>query len=1010
MARLTEALELWRGAVLEEVDHGSWADGDRARLQELRRVAEEDLIDAGLVAGRHDVAVADAERAVATEPLRERRWSQLMLALYRSGRQADALNTYRRCRQTLIDELGVEPGVELRGLEQAILEQSSALDLPQDVPAVAVTPSVPAPLAEAARSPLVGRRDLLAELDRAWRRAVDGHRGTTLLLGEPGVGKTRLAAALAERALADGGSVLCGRCLPELDLPFQPFAEALSELTAMPGAQDQYELFEATTRLLAGILRQGPVLLVVEDLHWAMPPTLRMLRYIAQASALGGLLVLGTLRDTEMAVTDIGELAGVRSLVVGPMTVEEVQELPAVRAFQDPRAVARLHELAGGNPFLVEQLVLDEQEADMSSSTAARRRGFDVVGSRLGKLQPGTRAVLELAAVSGTEFDLSLLTAAHPDGQEAVLDALDEAESAGLLVASAGNRGRFSFRHAVLRSALTDNLPASRRMRLHRSLALALETGAAFDPSRTGALARHYVEAAPLGFGKHAVDYARRAGELARRGYAYEEAAQYFTLALEAMTFSDPADDGLRCDLLTARGEAIRAGGDTRGVDLLQAAQLARSVDDPERLAAVVLAMAGASHLMEPVGGNIGLTALAEEAAAALHDRPPLRARMLAVLISQLAPWTEHDERRRVVTADTLELARSCDDPGVLLTVLIACLSGWSDPWDVAGRLAMAKEAAELADRLGDPEPAYRAHHLLAMALMVSGDIEGYTTTRMHVRQLATVLQQPSAHAAALLADAADRFLAGDLEAVERLTDEAEQISVRSGMPPRIVGAIRSASLGPARLLQGRLGEFREPLDAISAVWPMSAWRFCRPLMHLELGNRDVAQAEFDEIAAAGFTDVPRRATWTLLMAFVAQTAIALEDRDRAAVLIDRLHPLSGTVVSYEACHFDLVDRLLGALHTVVGNHETAADLLRRAEAQSRILGAPLFLAHTQVELARVAAAVGDPAEARRLAASASATAERLGAHAIVREASAVTAVLGDTDAIPGVPSLAAQT
>jgi hypothetical protein len=755
-------------------------------------------------------------------------------------------------------------------------------------------------------------------------------------------------------------------------------------------AQDQYQFFEATAQALASILPSAPVLLVLEDLHWAMAPTLRMLRYVARATVLRRLLILGTLRDTEVPLTDVGELPGLERLAVGPMSVDEVRELLAERR-GDPGAASRLHELAGGNPFLVDQLLLEEQESDMSSEAVVRRRGFDVVGTRLGKLAAGTRSVLELAAVSGAEFDLTLLTAAHPEGQEAVLDALDEAESAGLVVASAGGRGRFAFRHAVLRSALTESLPASRRMRLHRALATALEADAAFDAARGGMLARHYAEAAPLGLGKQAVDYARRAGEVAVQGYAYEEAAEYYTLALEAMQFTDAADLALRCDLLTARGGAVRAAGDTRNADLVDAAELARSLDDPHRLAEVVLARAGASFLLDAYGDYLSLAALAEEAARALQDEPAKRARILAVLAMQLIPWTEHDDRRLKVGDEALALARESGAPDVIATVLIARLTGWSDPYDVDGRIATAQQAVQIAEQVGDLELRCRAHHLLAMAQMTAGDIASYTTTRVRVRQLVAELRQPSGYASELLAEAADRYLAGDLEAVERLATDASTIGERGGVPEMMARGLSTAALGPARLLQGRIGELRDEIEYMSGVSARSAWRYCRPLMYLQLGLPDRARADYEDMAAADFSDAPRRPSWLLLIAMAAQGAVALNDPARAATLLDRLQPLGGCVVSYEACHFDLVDRLLGALHLCAGNVEAAGGCLERAAHQSRLLGAPLFLARTQADLARLALVNGDRAGARDLARTATTTAERFGAHAIVEEARAIT-------------------
>ncbi|HEX6597327.1 MAG TPA: BTAD domain-containing putative transcriptional regulator, partial [Acidimicrobiales bacterium] len=318
------ALACWRGPSLVEFADEPFAVAEAARLDELRQVALDERIDAELALGRHGACVAELEALVAENPLRERRWGQLMVALYRSGRQADALRAYQRARSTLADELGLDPGPELRRLEQAVIDQDPSLDMPAvaerpSAGAPASPPAAPAGLPPGIAPPpdavFVGRREPLAVLERAWDEACGGRPRVVVLRGEPGIGKTSLARTMAVCAQAAGGVVLHGRCDEEEGIPYQPFAEALRwhaascpiELVAThlgtlgadlvrlvpelasKGAEppppadppvERYRLFEAVVELLKVISAHAPVLLVLDDLHWGARSTLLMLRHV----------------------------------------------------------------------------------------------------------------------------------------------------------------------------------------------------------------------------------------------------------------------------------------------------------------------------------------------------------------------------------------------------------------------------------------------------------------------------------------------------------------------------------------------------------------------------------------------------------------------------------------------------------------------------------------------------------------------------------------------------------
>ncbi|HEX2577536.1 MAG TPA: BTAD domain-containing putative transcriptional regulator [Aquihabitans sp.] len=350
---LEEALGLWHGSALADVADEPWAQGDAVRLEELRLAAQERRFDALLAAGRHAVVVGDLDAAALAHPLRERFTAQLVLALYRCGRQAEALRAYDRTRRHLGEELGLEPGPELVELADAVLAQDPALaaapDTPPDVdpdePAGAAADPPPPdwttgvlPLPRAvderrARSAFVGRDAELELLEREWADVVAGNRRLVTVAGEPGVGKTRLTQRLARRVHDDGGHVLWGRCVLENLIAYQPVAEALRTAVASlhpevvrslidprpalglllqqvttpdaPGGEggaersvraERFELYEALADLLGEVSGPTPVLLVVDDLQWADTSTLTLLEQVLRHDRTGRLLVVATVR------------------------------------------------------------------------------------------------------------------------------------------------------------------------------------------------------------------------------------------------------------------------------------------------------------------------------------------------------------------------------------------------------------------------------------------------------------------------------------------------------------------------------------------------------------------------------------------------------------------------------------------------------------------------------------------------------------------------------------------
>jgi DNA-binding SARP family transcriptional activator len=489
-----EALALWRGAPVADLADEPFAGPYVERLRELRLGALEARTDAWLASGRHEEAIAVLEALIAEEPYRERLRAQLMLALYRADRQADALEAFHAARRTLLDDLGLEPGERLRALQRGILQQS----LPTE-------------------SPFAGRERELARLRERW--AAGG--GCVLIAGEAGIGKTRLAAQFAGEA--HGATVLHGRCSERLAIPFEPFVEALGEL---PGT-DRPSLFKAVADRLA----ERPALLVLDDLQWADPPTLALLRHLVLARV-PRVLILALYRDQAL-----DEVRGDDRLVLAGLDAEAVTTLLPTpdRALAD-----RLVAATAGNPFYLGELI-----AHPGASVR------DVILVRERRLSPATRAVLRTAAVVGLEFSVRVLEPIHPG--DALLDALDEARTAGL-IAEHGH-GDYAFQHALVRRALYDDLAAIRRARLHARVGAALEAAG----GTVQELAHHFAEAADDGHGRRAAEYAIAAGREAIRRGGYEQAVAHYRRGLRALEAG-----GERRDSAGRAGDAVRRGGARR--------------------------------------------------------------------------------------------------------------------------------------------------------------------------------------------------------------------------------------------------------------------------------------------------------------------------------------------------------------------------------------------------------------------------------------------------------------
>jgi DNA-binding SARP family transcriptional activator len=726
---LDGALALWRGTPYAELDDAPQAMAERTRLEELRLVAREDRAVAELALGRHATVAAELEAMTAEHPLRERLWGLRALALTRAGRQADALQVLRELREVLAEELGIEPGPELRDLQTAVLRQDPSLawvppPARPGTPFVAPrqAPEPPPEPSSGADWPMVGRGADLAALREAWERARAGTPTYAVLTGEPGIGKSRLAGELVAEVRPAGARVCVGRCSQDDGAPpLWPWATVLEALgSRLPETRaevdaDEFGAFSRIVRTVRDAARDEPVLVVLDDLHWADTCSLRVLRLLAETAEEGRLLVLVTWRDSPEptgALADVAEAFArrhaVRRSLIG-LTPDDVGEVFATVAHNrpTPEQADALRERTDGNPFyVVEYARLAGERADLARLLDEENPPAgvqEVLARRLARLPESTVGALRTAAVIGRRFDAPTLARATGIDEDDLLDVVEPAEAAGL-VRDVGV-DRFAFAHALVRDTLAAGLSTTRRARVHARVAEALED----RPARATERALHWGAAGPSYAGR-AWRAAVEAAELARRRYAHEQSAALLTGALEAMTEDPEATPRDRYDVLMHLVDAYRwsAMWTELTATVVEAVAVGESLGDVELTARAAVATTQWTLWQSAAPGEVHhdvVAALRRSLELLPETDDPLRCRVLLGLANELYYGAPFPERRALVD-EALAMARRLGDEALLLD---ACQIAFSSLWraDTAEeRLGLAEESLALAERVGN-ERAY---------------------------------------------------------------------------------------------------------------------------------------------------------------------------------------------------------------------------------------------------------------------------------------------------------------
>lgn len=849
-------------------------------------------------------------------------------------------------------------------------------------------------------SPFVGRESERALLTTALADACRGQGRLVLVGGEPGIGKSRLLEQLVVDAASAGVASHLGQCDAMEGAPdLWPWRQALRALAAAApeggGAEtplDAHEVADATrfqqaTAVVSWLgerTRSAPAILLFEDAHWADRGSLALLEYVAVHVGRLPLLVVATHRLEAVvpgrplyaSLAEIVRAPATRRVTLHGLPPDAVREYVAATSGRvpSPAAVDALVRHTGGNAFFVAETVrwLVEQRRgdlladDVVDALPAPPTVRDVVARRLGQLPDAVGDVLARAAVVGAEFGLPLLASAAATDPAAVLEALDVAAAAGLVVEGAPGIHRFA--HAVVRDVVYTGLPSARRLAYHRDLARLLAERDDRD-EHLAEIAHHALAAAPLGLAEQAVAAASRAALHAKAHGAWDESAQHWKQALAAFELLPKKDPRRRAELLLGIATARKRAGDAREATetFLAAADLARALGDRDLLVLAAL-RDGMWFRVTDEALEVRVLEVLEEAAAALGDVvSPHAARILSSLAVGCYD-SGRIARARELGDRGLAMARALDRPDVVAWCLIA--RAWVYvPIAQEERLAHAAEVVALGERLHRPMVQCVGYELLASTHLQAGNVGAAYEAIQACHRLAERLGDPH-HlwlSTGLLVTRA--LLEGDVRAADALIDTSAEHGRRA------FGPLATETVLVQRLTlfaqEGRVDAAREMLDTARRLQPLNPiFRAVHAYFLAEQGDVYAARAELEAMAANDFAALAYDGYWlisTTCLAFVFRSEV--RDEPIAAALYARLLPHAGETITLgngRVC-VGAVAWALGALAAALERWDDAERHYDATLRLHRAMGARPFLARALVDYAAALRRRGHPADRERI-------------------------------------------
>lgn len=986
------AVRLWRGPIAFPGFDGLSVVEDYGRTLAAKLLSTQKIrFEAALTLGRHESILADLESLGREHPHDESLCSSLMLALARTGRQTDALRVYDDIQHRLVEGSGVDPSPDLKKLYLKILERHDTVIWRPDR-ATVVPPEAPTGAADQAplhhdvvqlvRRPFVGRDSELDDLLAAVDTSVAPEPGLHIITGAPGMGKSRLVAALATQVASSGRTVLYGRCSPERSGALDPIADMLQNAadhqtvigvtvtprppnrrTGLPDMDPAVELERRIQAAAEALLDRGPdraPLLIIEDVQWIDPATLAVLDLVGREHPAAGVVLTCRPSALEPFAGESRKLAGwlderaYRQLELQPLDDEAVRRLvsdvlPERHRHRASAVAGLVQRQARGIPMLVAEVV------HAVEYEAAKRRPFSlahieavapsslrgVVHRRLLRLSREARETLKAAAVAGPSFQLDVLSHVLGEAENALAAQLDECVAEALLTEAPGALGHYGFAHDLLREAVLTEVGVNWRGRLHHGFAAALDRLRGAANLRDQAI--HLLGALPLG---DATDAVRVTCEAARRSvhrFDVDDAIGLFHRALVAAEDHHVAAD-LRCDVLTSLAEVQSWSGEAvaAAATLEAAIELARLADDPSRFARAVLAPGTHHRVVFSSGARLELLREAADRLQVVKASAigiSIEANLLA---ESLVPGRY--EKVGIDPDDLRQRAYAIGDPSSTLDALFAAHASARATPDIEDRAELSTEIINIAETSHDlTQQLCGGLTCQVLDLMSEGRFDAVLRTAERLGDVAERASITRYRWRSMVIRSALLRVRGEFQAADDLS--AEALTIGHGFDRADADAVYGMQVHDSLRFAGASGVLRHALEDAAKHSSVTVGHLL--FAHSLLADEDFFRAQTVWRAHRSLViDLDPDELWLPTIALGAElVTTGIDDIEAANELLLLLEPFSGQwiTVGIPVATWGPVDGYLGALSAVLDRPERARHLLVRAENQCKQSGAPMW-------------------------------------------------------------------
>jgi len=826
-----------------------------------------------------------------------------------------------------------------------------------------------------------------------------GRRQLVLVSGEPGIGKTRCAEALADVAEDQGALVLWGRCHEEAGAPpYWPWvqilrayvdASSLDEVRLNMGAAAsdisalvpellevshdahqtptaitdanaaRFRTFDGIRLFLSKATQQVPVILILDDLHWADALSLSLLEFLSQELLRSRLLIVGTYRDTDVSSktllqSTLGGLSrdsdverfklnGLSQIAIG----EVAERMCSARLSES--AIKVIYQRTDGNPlFAIELIKVLEDEgagADIAALTARIPAGVrETIGRRLIRLSDRCNELLRAAAVYGRQFTAREIGAAVNEDVQRVLIGLEPAVQTGILQMNVDAAGSYQFTHALIRETIYDDLPTIDRLRLHDRAGDALVSLHSGHPERAlTRIAHHYHESAALGNGDKAAVFALRAADSAVRMYAYEDALLHYDRVIEVLESGGLLHDERLARAYILKGSALRMLGQAdASVDaLLKAVGRTRVLGNAELLVDVLVFLAMSSqHVAQQ-----HIIPLLDPVLAVLPVDSVARAKALAALAFAQRTMSDKSQVEQLVDAALDIASRSADATARCACYQLTVMALRGNPESMRRRLLLGLEYIAVARSTSSSGLLAEAYYWQALNYFEAGKIEDLESLLGQYEALSTArfgLHQYWARAYRVTL----ALLRGEWTDLEHQIEQLLELGTKTRRDD--ADGVFGAQMFALNRDLGRLHAMAPQIKAIAASAARRMWEPGLMLLCADVGLLPEARGIFDRLVERDCRSIGRDDMYLTGLVFCAQTCCALTDAHCAESLYRLLRPYAGQTANHPtAVCFGAADLYLGMLASTANWPDLAREHFEQALTLNRAMRAWPSMART---------------------------------------------------------------